>query len=165
MKSNPNVLGLLWLPENFYLHIKPAGQTLIDNRNLFVSKQAYHSFSGYAYSQLKRMTHLSYAGYMGVKRKALVDKFGYDTKNAAHCIRLFRMGIEFLTDGELHVVREDASQLIQIKQGQWPLSKVQREADKLFKKMEEAYINSKLPDKVNFDMVNELVINTLKQGL
>jgi len=36
-------------------------------------------------------------GYLGDKRKQLVLKHGYDAKNAAHLIRLLRMGIEFLT--------------------------------------------------------------------
>ena len=54
-------------------------------------------------------------GYMGEKRKRLVEKFGYDTKNASHLIRLLRMGMEFLVDGELHVEREDAKELLRIK--------------------------------------------------
>jgi len=34
-------------------------------------------------------------GYMGKKRRELVMRVGYDAKNAAHLIRLLRMGIEF----------------------------------------------------------------------
>lgn len=151
LKANPNVMSMLWLPERYYIKVHPLGQRLIDNRDLFVSKQAYHSFSGYAYSQLKRMTALATHWKMGAKRKALVEKYGYDTKNASHLIRLLRMGIEFLTDGELHPVRKDASQLIQIKQGEWSLDKVHEEADLLFKKCEDAYIKSTLPDRPDIE--------------
>lgn len=69
LNCNPNVLGLLWLDETHYLMRSPEGQALIDAREIFVSKKAYHSFSGYAHGQLKRMTHLAFEGYMGKKAK------------------------------------------------------------------------------------------------
>jgi len=34
-------------------------------------------------------------------------RVGYDSKNAAHLIRLLRMGIEFLTEGKMYVERAD----------------------------------------------------------
>lgn len=162
LKSNPNVLGLLWLPENGYISRREEGRWLIDNRDIFSSKQAYKSFTGYAYGQLHRMTHHTYHGYMGTKRKELVDKFGYDTKNASHLIRLLRMGIEFMATGELNVLREDASQLIQIKHGEWTLNKVYREADKLFAGSEEALIHSKLPEKPDREKANELLCKIIR---
>ncbi len=163
IKSNPNVMSLLWLPKEYIIKIHPLGERLIANRHLFVTKAAYHSFSGYAYGQLKRMTAMATHWRMGAKRKALVEKYGYDTKNASHLIRLLRMGIEFLTDGELHVVRKDASQLIQIKRGDWPLDKVHREADRLFKQCEEAYVRSSLPDKPDREAVMNLAFE-ITQG-
>lgn len=48
---------------------------------------------------LKRFRKLHkqhFSGYMGEKRKAMVRKYQYDVKNAAHLIRLLRMGAEFL---------------------------------------------------------------------
>lgn len=147
LKCNPNVLSILWLPKHLIIYEDEFGKLLRENREIFVSKQAYHAFSGYAYGQLKRMEQFECHGYMGEKRKSLVSKFGYDTKNAAHLIRLLRMGIEFLTEGELHVVREDAKQLLEIKKGQWSIDKVKEEANRLFANAEEAFIHSKLPDK------------------
>jgi predicted nucleotidyltransferase len=129
LKGNPNVLGLMWLKPSDYIHVSDIGKQIISNRDLFVSKQAYHSFNGYAYGQLKRMSHYKFEGYMSQKRKQLVDKWGYDCKNASHLIRLLRMGIEFLTDGKLQVFREDAPELIDIKTGKWSLEKVQKESD------------------------------------
>jgi hypothetical protein len=58
-------------------------------------------------------------GYMGKKRRELVMRVGYDSKNAAHLIRLLRMGIEFLTEGALHVERADGPELLEIKRGGW----------------------------------------------
>lgn len=166
--QNPNVLGMLWLDPKHYIHVEPEGQLLLDNRHLFVSRSAYHSFTGYAFSQLKRMTHLAFEGYMGEKRKKLVEKFGYDTKNAAHLIRLLRMGIEFLNEGVLYVDRGavgDAPQLLSIKMGEWSLDQVKAEADRLFKRSEEAYDRCKLPPKVDTQAVDKIVIEIVRSRL
>jgi predicted nucleotidyltransferase len=161
-QGNPNVLALLWLADNYYLKMTNAGKLIIDNRDFFVGKHVYRAFTGYAYSQLHRMTHHEFHGRMGAKRKALVEKYGYDTKNAAHLIRLLRMGIEFLTDGQLYVLREDASQLLEIKRGEWTLEQVKTEADKGFAMAEQAYINSKLPIGPNKEKINDLTVNVIE---
>jgi predicted nucleotidyltransferase len=165
LKQNPNVLGLLWLQKKDYIYVGESRQELLDNRGLFVSKLAYHSFSGYAYSQLHKMTHGAFNGYMGKKRKELVDKFGFDAKNGSHLIRLLRMGIEFLTEGELHVFREDASELKEIKAGQWTLEEVKEEAERLFSLAREAYVRSKLSDKPDAVKAEELLIKILRREL
>ena len=74
LKSNPNVLSLLWLPEHLYIYVSEIGQELINHRDLFLTKQAYHSYVGYSKGQLHRMTHINTSD-LGAKRKALVKKF------------------------------------------------------------------------------------------
>jgi uncharacterized protein len=56
LKCNPNVLSLLWLPDKHILFEHPLGRLLRARKQLFVSKVAYHSFTGYAYSQFQRIT-------------------------------------------------------------------------------------------------------------
>lgn len=163
IKNNPNVIGLLWLHPKHYIAKHKLGQLLIDNREIFSSRQAYKSFTGYAYGQLKRMTQFKFEGYMGEKRKALVDQFGYDTKNAAHLIRLLRMGMEFLATGEMNVERHDAKQLIQIKQGEFKLEEIKSMAEDLFDKTEQALIHSKLPDKPDTAGAERLLIKIIKE--
>lgn len=82
---------------------------------------------------------------MGQKRRELVRRVGYDAKNAAHLIRLLRMGIEFLTEGTLHVERADGPELLDIKHGAWSLERVKAESERLFKLAQEAYVRSSLP--------------------
>ena len=158
-KGNPNILAILWLHNTHYINVTPTGQQLLDNRNLFLGKHAYHSFVGYAHGQLHRMTHSACEGYMGKKRKELVAKFGYDTKNASHLIRLLRMGIEWLNDGELKVIRQDAQQLLEIKRGEWSLEQVKAEAERLFISAETTYTLSKLPVKPNHEKINNLCLS------
>ena len=164
-QGNPNVLSMLWLQPGDYIHLTPEGELLIKNRNLFVGRHAYRSFTGYAYGQMHRMEHGAFNGYMGAKRKGLVEKYGYDCKNAAHLIRLLRMGIEFLKDGELYVKREDAPQLLDIKHGKWTLEQVKGEADRLFKLSEEIYLKSTLPKEPDFKKVNKLLCEIINSFL
>lgn len=160
-KGNPNVLGMLWLKPNYYTKLTSAGKMLIENRDVFSSKAAHSSFTGYAYSQLHKMTHGAHKGYMGDKRKKLVDQFGYDTKNASHLIRILKMGNEFLSTGIMNVAREDNTYLVDIKQGKYTLEYVQKEAERLFQLGDAALINSKLPDRVDEKKAEGLLVRIL----
>lgn len=165
LKCNPNVLGLLWLRPQDYLTISPEGQKIIDNRMIFVSREkVYKAFTGYAYGQLRKMTHFQkYEGYMGKKRKELVDKYGWDVKNGSHALRILRQGLEFLSTGELNVFRHDRQQLIAIKNGEWSLLQVKEEAERLLKLAEEAFVRSSLPEKAEYEKANNLLIGIIEE--
>jgi uncharacterized protein len=164
-QGNPNILGILWLRPEDYIKVTPAGRLLIDNRQLFVGKHVYNSFVGYAHGQLHKMTALACNGYMGQKRKSLVEKFGYDTNNAAHLIRILRMGIEFLATGELVVKRPDATELLGIKRGEWSLERVHREAERLFVAAQEALIASVLPCQPDREAISRLCVEMAERWL
>jgi len=100
---------------------------------------------------------------MGQKRRELVRRVGYDAKNAAHLIRLLRMGIEFLTEGALYVERADAPELLDIKRGAWPLDKVKAEAERLFALSQEAYVRSSLPSEPDQDAAERLCIEMISE--
>ena len=215
LKSNPTLLSMLWLKNEHVLLATPTWERLVENRHLFVSRQAYHSFVGYARSQIRKMTrlakpkettekelelvgdeinfregrtvndpmfkHLDYetyslnnlrayrnalrgqTGYMGQKRKSLVEKYGFDTKNAAHTIRLLRMGVEFLRDGELQVWREDAQELLAIKHGERTLESIETETRKLFEVAEEEYNRSSLPERPDRDSAERLLVEMIRE--
>lgn len=57
--TNPNTIEILGLKPEHYLYISPIGQELLDNKKLFLSKRAIHSFGGYANQQLKRLSNKS----------------------------------------------------------------------------------------------------------
>ncbi len=162
-KANPNVLSLLWCEEKHVIFSSTHGDVLRAHRDLFATKKAYHSFCGYARSQLKRMTINACEGYMGKKRKALVEKHGYDTKSAAHLIRLLHMGIEFLTEGRLYVDRggRDASLLLSIKDGDYTLEYIQELAESLFVTADGAYIASPLPAEPDRVAIEQLMCKVL----
>ncbi|MFZ5480755.1 MAG: DNA polymerase beta superfamily protein [Myxococcota bacterium] len=57
-------------------------------------------------------------------RAALEARAGFDTKHAAHLVRLLRMGREILETGRVNVWREDAEELKAIRDGAWPYERV-----------------------------------------
>jgi predicted nucleotidyltransferase len=166
-QGNPNIVSLLWLPENSYMLVTPAGRLLLDARELFVGQWCYQSFVGYAKGQFHKMTHGSTQGYMGEKRRALVERYGYDCKNASHLIRLLRMACEFLKTGELIVDRGglDATELLDIKHGKWTLEQVQSEAERLFRRAEDAYDRCTLPARPDRDAISDLCVQVVSTAV
>jgi hypothetical protein len=54
---NPNVIEHLFVAPHHIIYCDDFGKQLIENRNLFLTKRARHTFGGYAFSQLKRLTN------------------------------------------------------------------------------------------------------------
>jgi uncharacterized protein len=160
---NPNIISMLWLREEDYIKVTRQGRMLIDNRGLFVARKAfYDSFCGYARGQLHRMMHPEKGdpkrGFMGEKRKKLVEKFGYDCKNAQHCIRLLHVGKEFLETGSLQVFRTwDADMLKAIKTGKWEKQQVIDYTENMFSQVEQAYNKSKIQESVDLQKIEEVL--------
>lgn len=55
LNCNPNCIELLGLKPEHYLYVNDIGKLILDNRKLFLSKLAIHSFGGYSTSQLRRL--------------------------------------------------------------------------------------------------------------
>lgn len=165
MKQNPNVLSMLWVDQRDIVGLTSVGRQLREHRELFRHRaRAYESFIGYAHGQLHRMTSGEHKGFMGAKRKALVDKYGFDTKNAAHMIRILHMGIEFMETGRMQVLRTwDLAMITDIKRGLWPLAKVQNYATERFEAMREAHLASVLPESIDEKVVTKLLVRLVQE--
>lgn len=58
---NPAIIEVLFVEDEDVLQMHPAGRLIREHRDLFLSRKARHTFSGYAISQLKRIkTHRGY---------------------------------------------------------------------------------------------------------
>jgi len=161
LQGNPNVVSLLWLNPKHYIKKTEFAEKLLSYRNLFISKQAFYRFAGYARSQMDKMYHNKCDGYMGEKRKKIVAKYGYDIKNASHLIRLLHMCIDFLETGQYVVERPEKDKLIDIKTGKWELHEVKEEAGKLFKLAEDKFKKCTLPEYPNWDVAEKLLMKII----
>ena len=61
-ECNPNIIELLYLPEDAILQKSPLYDDLIEHRDWFMSKRAKHTFMGYAYAQIQRAKGLNKKG-------------------------------------------------------------------------------------------------------
>lgn len=55
MSCNPNTIEMLGCRPEHYTMVSPAGEMLLKSSDIFLSKRAFYSFSGYANSQLRRL--------------------------------------------------------------------------------------------------------------
>jgi predicted nucleotidyltransferase len=58
-KSNPTMLESLFVPERCIKYIHPAFKVILDNRDIFVTKETFKSFVGYATSQIQKAKGLN----------------------------------------------------------------------------------------------------------
>lgn len=166
-RGNPNVLSLLWLKPEHYIFKSAWGEELINRRELFSTIAAYDSFCGYAIGQLKKAGAKSARGWRGDKRKELFEKFGYDTKNAAHCLRLLRMGREFIETGILNVDRTelDREEILDVKLGKYSLDYVTDLAQRELAKLETSKDKSCLSRFSLHGEINELCQSILRANM
>lgn len=167
-KGNPNVLALLWQDHDTHLSMGPAGEVLINARELFSTQAAYPAFRGYAQGTLHKMQGAgAYEGYMGKRRKALVDEFGYDVKQASHLVRILRLGIEFMTTGRMTVDRRewgDDEELLAIKHGEWSKEKVEGCAKHLDWLLSTTLKTCTLPERADRKKVEQLSLDMVRAG-
>lgn len=61
-ECNPNIIEMLFLPDEAILYKSPIYDRLIEHTDWFISKRARHTFGGYAYSQIQRAKGLNKKG-------------------------------------------------------------------------------------------------------
>jgi hypothetical protein len=86
-----------------------------------------------------------------------------DGKNMMHCMRLIRMAQEIGAGKGIIVRRPDAEELLSIRRGEVDLTKLIEMADQAIEEMDSIFDNSNLPNKVNPDLVNTLLIKIRKE--
>lgn len=88
---------------------------------------------------------------------------GYDSKNMMHCIRLTRMAIEIAEQKKVIVKRPDAEELLRIRNGECEYDDLLNEAENSIKLLDELYAKSDLPEKIDPEFVNDILINFRKK--
>ena len=85
-----------------------------------------------------------------------------DGKNMMHCKRLISMAKEIAEGKGINVRRENAKYLISIRKGEIDLETLIDEVEKEIIEIDELFINSNLPDSVDQNFINELLIKIRK---
>jgi predicted nucleotidyltransferase len=98
-------------------------------------------------------------------RAQLEAQFGYDTKHAQHLVRLLRMGLEILRDGEVRVRRSDAEELRMIRAGAWSYDELIERAEALGAQVREAARESALPEQPDEERLDALCVELVESVL
>ena len=120
----------------------------------FASKHDYH---------LAKDKHKHYWDWKNNRnevRGEMEEKFGYDTKHAMHLVRLLRMGLEALRDGEIVVKRPDAEELLAIRNGSWTYEEVVNYAEEMDNEVRNVwYKKTELPKKPDIKFAAQLLMS------
>lgn len=155
--NNPNQIDLLFARETQVTHCSAVGRMLLDSRRLFLSKLCWKRFRGYASDQFHHVKNRLAVG----KRKALVERHGYDVKFASHCIRLLRECEQILTEGDLDLM-VGSEELRAIRRGDWSLERLESEFVSRKLTIEKVYGDCKLPETPDRDKVKQLLLDCLE---
>lgn len=156
--GNPSILNVLFVPEEKRLSSRyffPATELA----GLSHTKAAGKAFLGYVDAQMDRW--VNHQTRRRVNRPELVAAHGYDTKYAAHAIRLAIQGQQFLDEGRIHIPMDEpvAGWLRQIRAGEveegmaLDFCKVSRT------RLQEALEHSTLPDYPDMVKVSQFLTN------
>ncbi len=95
LNCNPNILELLFERDDMYLYKSRLGEKLITNRDLFLSKKVKYSYSGYGYSQLKKIKTHRHWLLNPVKEQPRPSDYGLEPEEALNKVDLNRF-LEFV---------------------------------------------------------------------
>lgn len=142
-KSNPTILEMLWLPEPMILKTSNAFEYLSSYRHKFLTKQCKQSYIGYACAQIKK------------------TKINRNAKNLMHALRLVMAAEKIVKEQEI-LVKLESDQIIlckEIRQGIIDFNDVVLLAESKIKYVEVLFENCSLPEKINIDLLNDLLVS------
>lgn len=161
MKGNPHVLEFFKAP--VLKTIDPFAQRIRDMWGEVVSKRMISAHLGMSKAHL---TKLERPGKnCGEKGRAAIAAFGYNTKDAAHVIRVLQQCLEILLTGDLLMPRPNAAILKAIKSGSWKVDQVRSVAEFLMNEIRKAEQESQLPSEPDFHKVNKKVVALVRDWM
>lgn len=157
MENNPNMIDALFVPTDCILFTNTIGDTIRYRRREFLHKGAYFKFLGYARSQLSKIRNKNPEG----KRKAIVDKYGYDVKYASHLYRLADECEQILTTRDLNL-RRSQDKMLEIREGKVELWEIEKWFSSKEEYLKQCYEKSKIPEYPNEIEIKKLMIKCIE---
>jgi len=150
-KANPTILELLWLPDDCYVTVTDAGRRILDGRDVFLSNLVRSTYIGYARSQIERAKRREDGSFASDLRKRT-------EKHGRHVARLLLSGHHAVEHGAV-LVRLDPMQVAWCRQmGEMAADSMEDFEQELLPTIEAIdNTDSVLPDKVDYDAVDELL--------
>ena len=163
-RGNPSILTAIFSPKVAH------SQSWFDHDyeqlgKIVASKVAGNAFLGYMQQQMERW--IGIRGQKNVKRPELVEAHGYDTKYAAHVIRLGHQGIEYMETGRftLPLNKPLKEALISLRTGGWEEYDAMTWAKETEDRLKIAIKESKLPEHPNTKGTKRWIMNQYRVTL
>jgi predicted nucleotidyltransferase len=119
MDGNPNMIDSLFTDESDLVKSDNISYIVRQNRTMFLSQKCWHTFKGMAHSHLSRLNNRIRVG----KRSEIVEKYGYDVKDASHIVRLMGELKQILEEGDLFL-KVNSGMVMDVKEGRWTKEEV-----------------------------------------
>lgn len=158
MRGNPTVLLPLFAPMDQVRVIDRLGRALRDLTPKIVSKFVYSPYKHYMAEQHRRL--MGTLGQKNCTRPELVEKYGFDSKYAAHIVRLGYQGKELLSTGRLTLPMPEAErqEVRDIRTGKYTIDEV---STKIVERQEElslAFEQCSLRAEPDYEAIEAFVI-------
>ena len=157
--NNPNIIEFFFAHPTAVIYSNKYAKRLLEAYPLFLSRKAYDTFKGYAYSQRKKLEvkkeHMT-------GRRELTDKFGYDVKFASHLIRLLLECLQILVEGDILLPLPRNNLIRDIKLGKYSLDWVFKKAEEIESLVDLAYVKSDLRYSADIGGINKLQMELLE---
>lgn len=109
--------------------------------------------------------YVQWRAHRNPERSALEARYGYDTKHAAHLLRLYRMGIEILRDHTVRVLRPDAAWLKEVLNGRYTYPELMALVAELRSELARAEAESTLPAEPDAAAIEAVVVDLHRRTL
>lgn len=160
MGNNPNMIDSLFTPANCVLSCTKIGEMARMNRKKFLHKGAWHTFKGYAYSQMHKMKIKEPDPTS--KRYESIMKHGYDVKFAYHVVRLMDEAEQIMVEGDIDLMR-NREQLKSIRRGEWKMSEIEDFFTRRERELQKVYDESKMIHKPDEELIKQLLLDCLEE--
>ncbi|MBI5367985.1 MAG: nucleotidyltransferase domain-containing protein [Planctomycetes bacterium] len=145
LQANPNVLECLYTP--LVELATPLARRLLALRGCFLSRLAYQTYGGYVLSQFKKL------------EQDLRARGAIKWKHVMHLIRLLLSGITLLEEGAVPVdVGPYRERLLAIRRGEVPWAEVEAWRQELHRRFDAAYRDTRLPERPDFERVDDFLV-------
>jgi predicted nucleotidyltransferase len=160
MENNPNMIDSMFTPHNCVLHLTKVGSMIRDKRREFLHRGAWHTFKGYAYGQLHKMT--TKEPEEGSNRAELREKYGFDVKFAYNIVRLLYEVEQVLTERDIDLQRH-REHLKAIRRGEMTEKEIRRWCSDKEAALEKVYHESTLPYGPDEQWVKKLLLECVEE--
>lgn len=156
----PNTLDSLFVPFNCILFQTQLGQHVRENRKIFLSKKAFHSYKGYSFAQFSKLKNKTTSS--NPRRQANIDQYKMDLKHGYHLVRLLCQLEQMLLEGDMDLQR-NKEMLKSIRKGDWSFEDLEKWFSEKERLLERLNLESTaIPDKIPEELIKKLLIECLE---